>query len=148
MAFDEKRVRKAIKGKANVRGHSQDFRKRIRDGVEVDEKVVTIYVEEKVPLDALALIDRIPAEIDGVATDVEIIGKPVFMGMKDKVRPLIAGLSIGNINITAGTNGYFFERYPTSDGKQYLGSNAHVYSDTLGPTMSERRILQPGPADG
>jgi len=144
MDLNEKNIRKAIKGKAGVRAYSKKLRKRIRDGVEVDEKVIKIYVEEKLPRKALAAVDLIPSEIDGIPTDVEAIGKPVAMGTKDKIRPLIAGYSIGNIKITAGTLGWYFEK----GGKIYLGSNAHVFSDNIGPVATDRRIMQPGSADG
>ena len=147
MSLDEKKIRKIIKGKKNVTGYVKTIEKRIRGGVEVDEKVIVILVEEKVPLEALAAADLIPDEIDGIPTDIQVSEKIVAMGTKDKIIPLVAGYSIGHINITAGTLGYYFRRI--SDGKGPLpGSNKHVFSDVMGPTVLDKRIVQPGPADG
>ena len=144
--FDEKKVRRLLKGKANVRGYDKKTRKRIKDGVEVEETVIVVAVDRKLPLEALALADRIPSEIDGIATDVIEIGKVVAMGTKDKIIPLVAGYSIGNINITAGTHGWYYNKI--GETKELLGSNAHVFSDRITSTPSDRRILQPGPSDG
>ena len=147
MSFNEKKVRKIIKGKKNVRGHVKTIEKRIRDGVEVDEEVIVILVDEKVPRENLAVADLVPDEIDGIPTDVQVIGEVKAMGTKDRQIPLVAGYSIGHINITAGSLGYFFRRI--SDGKGPLvGSNKHVFSDVMGPTVLEKRIVQPGPTDG
>ena len=153
MSFNEKKVRKIIKGKKGIRGHVKTIEKRMRGGVEVDEEVIVILVDEKIPRANLAAADMIPDEIDGIPTDVQIAGEVKAMGVryltytKDKIDPLIAGYSIGHINITAGSLGYFFERI--SDGLgPLLGSNRHVFSDTLGPVALEKRILQPGPTDG
>lgn len=146
LSFNEKKVRDILKGKRNVRGYAKKTRKRIRDGVEVDEEVIVVGVEKKVPLETLALADRIPSQIDGVPTDVIEIGKVVAMGTKDEIRPLVAGYSIGNIRITAGTLGWYFRKIGTT--RELLGSNAHVFSDTITSTPGDRRVLQPGPMDG
>ena len=147
MSLNEEKIRKIIKGKKNVTGYVKTIEKRIRGGVEVDEEVIIVLVEKKVPLEALAAADLIPEEIDGIPTDIQVSEKIVAMGTKDKIRPLVAGYSIGHINITAGTLGYFFRRI--SDGKGPLpGSNKHVFSDVMGPTVLDKRIVQPGPADG
>ncbi len=147
MSFNEKKVRKIIKGKKNVRGHVKTTQKRIRGGVEVDEEVIVILVDEKVSRDTLALADMIPDEIDGIPTDVQVSGPVEAMGTKDKIRPLVAGYSIGHINITAGSLGGFFERIRDGHGP-VLGSNRHVFTDTMAGTPMEKRILQPGPTDG
>ncbi len=147
MDLNEKAIRKVIKGKKNVNGYVKTKQKRIRDGVEVDEEVIVILVEQKLAPEALAAMDLIPKEIDGIPTDVQISDKIVAMGTKDRQIPLVAGYSIGHINITAGTLGYFFRRI--SDGKGPLpGSNKHVFSDVMGPTVLDTRIVQPGPTDG
>lgn len=147
MSLNDKNIQKAIKGKKNVRGYVKTIQKRIRDGVEVDEEVIVILVDEKVPKHTLAAADLIPEEIDGIPTDVVISEKVEAAGTKEKVSPLIAGYSIGHINISAGSLGYFFERI--RDGHApLLGSNRHVFSDTLGGMTLEKRILQPGPTDG
>ena len=91
MSLNEKNIRKAIKGKKNVRGYVKTIQKRIRDGIEVDEEVIVILVDVKAPKHTLAVADLIPEEIDGIPTDV-VISEPVeAAGTKDKVSPLVAG---------------------------------------------------------
>ena len=134
MSFNEKKVRKIIKGKKNIRGHVKTTQKRIRGGVEVDEEVIVILVDEKIPRENLAVADLIPDEIDGIPTDVQVAGSVVAMGTKDRHIPLMAGYSIGHINITAGSICYAFRRI--NGGNQPLvGSNKHVFSDVMGPNV-------------
>ena len=160
MSLNEQRIQKALQGfrpglrKANVRAYSKKVRYRNRDPSE--EEVIRIYVEEKLDLDALSAADIIPDSIDGIPTDVEAIGFPVAantpdpltppLNMKSYFDPLICGCSIGNIKITAGTLGYYFTKIGGS--KVYLGSNAHVFSETIRPVALEKRIVQPGSKDG
>ncbi len=140
-----------IRGKRNVVGYSKKLRKRIRDGEEVEEEVIRIYVSRKLDPSSLSLGDLIPAEIDGVPTDVVEIGEMKALDAHPRAhvtrtRPLVAGVSIGNWAITAGTLGWFFE---DSAGRVALGSNAHVFADDpLTPSSVETRIVQPGRVDG
>ncbi len=139
-----------IRGKRNVVGYSKKLRKRIRDGKEVDEEVIRVYVTRKLDPSSLGLSDLVPAEIDGVPTDVVEIGEmkaldALPLAHVARTRPLVAGVSIGNWAITAGTLGWFFE---DSAGRVMLGSNAHVFADDpLTPGSVETRIVQPGRAD-
>jgi hypothetical protein len=139
-----------IRGKRNVVGYSKKLRKRIKDGEEVEEEVIRIYVSKKVDHSSLSLRDMIPEEIDGVPTDVVEIGEMKALDAHPqthvaRIRPLVAGVSIGNWAITAGTLGWFFE---DSVGRVVLGSNAHVFADDpLTPSSVEKRIVQPGRAD-
>ena len=64
-----------IRGKRNVVGYSKKLRKRIKDGEEVEEEVIRIYVSQKVDHSSLSLRDLIPGQIDGVPTDVVEIGE-------------------------------------------------------------------------
>lgn len=69
------------------------------------------------------------------------------MKKTDRVRPLVAGISVGHISITAGTLAIGFRK----DGKVYLTSNAHVFTDNpfLKPEQIKVKIIvQPGPYDG
>lgn len=63
-----------------------------------------------------------------------------------RVRPLMAGVSLGNANITAGTLGAF-GKY---NGEIVLISNAHVLTDKPESPYppSNPNVLQPGPIDG
>ncbi len=139
-----------IKDKKNVIGYSKKLRRRIRDGKKVDEEVIRIYVSVKRELTDLDLRDLIPKEVDGVPTDVVEIGEIKALSLHPlahvtRVRPLVAGVSIGNWAITAGTLGWFFK---DGKGREMLGSNAHVFADDpLKPSSSEKRIVQPGRYD-
>jgi len=145
------RIWEMIKDKRNVVGYSKKLRRRIKDGVEVDEEVIRVYVSRKVHASALDLKDIIPREIDGVPTDIVEIGEMTALDVNPlahaaRVRPLAAGVSIGNWAITAGTLGWFFR---DGRGREMLGSNAHVLADDpLSQSSGETRIVQPGRADG
>jgi hypothetical protein len=144
------RIWEKIRGKKNVVGYSKKLRRRIREGREVEEEVIRIYVSRKVDPSALDLKDLIPGEIDGIPTDVVEIGEIKALGLHPqahvtRVRPLVAGVSIGNWAITAGTLGWFFR---DASGREMLGSNAHVFAeDPLKSSSNEKRIVQPGRAD-
>jgi hypothetical protein len=148
MSFEE--IWEKIKEKKNVVGYSKKFRKRIKDGKKIDEEVIRIYVSKKIDPVDLDLRDLIPREIDGVSTDVIEIGEIKALDLHPlahvtRVRPLVAGVSIGNWAITAGTLGWFFK---DGRGREMLGSNAHVFAeDPLKPSSSEKRIVQPGRYD-
>lgn len=148
MPFDE--IWETIKVKKNVIGYSKKLRKRIKDGREVEEEVIRIYVSEKIDPVLLDMKNLIPKEIKGVPTDVVEIGEMKAMNLHPlahvtRVRPLVAGISIGNWAITAGTLGWFFK---DGKGREMLGSNAHVFAeDPLKPDSSEKRIVQPGRYD-
>lgn len=141
---------KKVKWRRNVQGYSKKLRSRFRDGRVVKEEVFRVYVVEKLPLSALSLVDVIPSEIEGVATDVVVIGEmvipPLMASPKaytERVRPLEAGISIGNWAITAGTLGWYFEKDTVA-----LGSNSHVFaSNPANPGSLEKRIVQPGRHD-
>ncbi len=139
-----------IRGKKNVVGYSKKLRRRIRDGREVEEEVIRIYVSKKVDAAFLDLKDLIPGEIDGIPTDVVEIGEIKALNLHPlahvtRVRPLVAGVSVGNWAITAGTLGWFFKG---ASGREMLGSNAHVFAENaLRSSSEEMRIVQPGRAD-
>lgn len=142
-----------IQGKRNVRGYSKKLRSRIKDGRTIEEEVFRVYVKEKLPLSALTIVDTIPSEIDGVSTDIIAIGEmsipPLLktspLAYTQRIRPLQAGISIGNWAITAGTLGWYFE----NNGDIALGSNAHVFTENpVNPSSFEKRIVQPGKYDG
>jgi len=138
----------------NVIGYAKQFKKRIRNGKEADEMCIRIYVTEKVEAHKLKPHERIPRIIESIPTDVVDIGElEALVEKKPKVdktktfRPLVAGISIGNEAITAGTLGWFVEHRTL----QLLASNAHVFVDDPSKDPSEvthKRILQPGPYDG
>ena len=159
----EKLVRKyypEIKRKANVIGCDLQLRKRRRKGKIVDELCFVVFVKKKVPIRQLALKDVIPATLEGIPVDVVNAGvlkappdfeiprrerKKKAIDKTGKFRPLVAGISIGHVQITAGTLGWFVEK----NGQMLLASNAHVFTpDPSLETFPEDDILQPGKYDG
>jgi len=136
----------------NVVGWSKNLAPKVVDGKVTDTWAIPVFVEKKVPEDELPKSAVIPRYIGNIPTDVVEVGRiealilmPETRTKRDVIRPLVAGISIGNWNITAGTLGWYF-----TDGEEvYLGSNAHVFCEN--PTaekQSERRIVQPGRYDG
>jgi len=122
-----------IRKKANVVGYSLKPQPRIRSGKTLPELCFRVYVSRKLPERELRATDVIPREIDGVPVDVVEVGEIRALGYTIKegkpektkrFRPVIFGVSIGHIQITAGTNGFLFT---DKKGNQYFGSNAHVF---------------------
>lgn len=138
----------------NVTGYAKTLQKRRKDDKIIDEWVIQIHVVQKVPERELRKIDILPKSIDDMPIDVVAVGPlkappegsyETQTKKTDAIDPLVAGISIGNAAITAGTLGWFMEK----NGEVFLGSNAHVLSeDPKNPTSSEKRILQPGKYDG
>ena len=137
----------------NVVGFSRELKPKIVNGKETEIESVRVYVEKKLPESELKKTDIIPKEVAGIPTDIIEVGKiealilmTVERSKTDRIRPLEAGISIGNWNITAGTLGWYFE---DNKGNIYFGSNAHVFCEN--PTkekQNEVRIVQPGRYDG
>lgn len=136
----------------NVVGWSENLAPKIVNGKVTDTWAIPIFVEKKVPEDELTKSAVIPKYIDDIPTDVIEVGRiealilmPENRTKRDMIRPLVAGISIGNYAITAGTLGWFFKK----NGEIFLGSNAHVFCEN--PTAEkqrEKRIVQPGKYDG
>lgn len=145
MRLNEIEIRKTLRKKSGVQGYSKKIKKRIRNGIEVDEDVIRVYVQEKLDISMVSVDDEVPPFINGVATDVIEIGKVEAVAIHTgECRPLVGGYSIGNKKISAGTFGWYF----TDGSETYLGSNTHVFSETLFPNSVMKAILQPGPSDG
>jgi len=139
---------KFLLDKRNVVGFSTRLHNKIVRGKETKVKAIRVYVKKKVPLSVLSLEDVIPKEIEGIPTDVLEVGTIRALTPFDptkRIRPLTAGVSIGNVKITAGTLGWFY----TKNGDRFLGSNAHVFTDDpFADQPSATEIVQPGPYDG
>jgi hypothetical protein len=148
---DLKKIYEKIKHKANVIGYSSKLQPRIRKGqVVLEEKCFRVYVSKKLPIEKLDVKDVIPKSIDGVNIDVVEIGelKALSVDKKQKFRPVIFGISIGHINVTAGTLGYLCVDI---EENKYFMSNAHVFVDDVSKSpdqVKEKTIVQPGPYDG
>jgi hypothetical protein len=110
-----------------------------------DEPSVVVSVTRKLPMAQLAAQDLVPADLDGVATDVIETGViRAFQGHRGRWRPTVPpGVSIGHTDITAGTFGCLVRR-----GEQrFILSNNHVLANSNAGQPGDA-VLQPGRADG
>lgn len=129
-----------------------------------DIAVLTVYVTEKKKLADLAKASTVPAEINGVPTDVVEVGEIRSLAFDSHVRPALPGYSIGHYNITAGTFGALVRDVrrccehdhghgcgcggrKDREGDILILSNNHVLAD-VNKAKPGDKILQPGPFDG
>ncbi|WP_456443165.1 trypsin-like serine protease [Caldithrix abyssi] len=114
------------------------------NGKKTGELAVICSVDTKVSKKFLTQNDLIPQTINGLPTDVVPSG--IFYAQFDhtaRYRPAPGGVSIGHINITAGTLGCLVQR----NGEVYILSNNHVLANSNQAEIGDP-ILQPGPYDG
>ncbi len=118
---------------------------KVREGVQTRELSLVVSVTHKVHPSALMPEDLIPAQVEGVPTDVVELGVlRAFQGPRDRWRPVVPpGVSIGHVHITAGTFGCLVRR----GSELFILSNNHVLADVNKGNPGDP-ILQPGPADG
>ena len=115
-------------------------------GVKTDRLALVVMVSKKVAAEELREGDVIPAEIEGVTTDVIEVGEIVALqASTDRWRPAPGGVSIGHFKITAGTLGALVRDAETDE--ILILSNNHVMANSNGAVQGDP-ILQPGPADG
>jgi len=114
------------------------------EGVITDEPCVVVSVAKKVPLAQLTEADIVPKVVDDVKTDVLETGLiTAWQAPTQKWRPAPGGVSIGHIDITAGTLGCLVLK----NGELFILSNNHVLANTnLGKKGDP--IIQPGKYDG
>jgi len=104
---------------------------------------VVCSVSQKVPLVALGERERVPAQVDGVPTDVVSTGVIRAFANTGRLRPAPGGSSIGHRDITAGTLGCVVKQ----GGQLMILSNNHVLANSNAASVGDP-ILQPGPYDG
>lgn len=78
---------------------------KVKAGKPTKEWAVIVLVEEKRRKSDVGKSDLVPAELDGVPTDVVEVGKIEALVFNTKTRPALPGFSIGHQAITAGTFG-------------------------------------------
>jgi hypothetical protein len=110
-----------------------------------DELSVVVSVAHKLPTAQLAESDMVPRIVDGVKTDVIETGVfRALQGYRDRWRPVIPpGVSLGHINVTAGTFGCLVRR----GNELFILSNNHVLANVNQGQVGDP-ILQPGRYDG
>src|SRR5262245_59441993 len=138
----------ALMLRPNVVGVGPAFK--VVRGKPTPKLALAVFVEEKVPKSKLSKDDLIPAEIDGVRTDVVETGPIDALAFTAKKRPAVPAFSIGHHAITAGTFGCLvrdLRRRDGAAGDDYLIlSNNHVLADVNKGKPGDA-ILQPGPFD-
>src|SRR5256712_478603 len=120
-------------------------------GRETDERCIVVFVEAKRPEAELRRWDVVPKAFGGVRTDIVETGRfhalemaqAVDVGRTKRIRPAPGGVSIGHVQITAGTLGVLARR----NGRPVILSNNHVLANQNAGRVSDP-ILQPGPAAG
>src|SRR5437879_7440287 len=139
----------AIFARANVVGVAIG-NKSIR-GRETDERCIVVFVEAKRPEAELRRWDVVPKAFAAVRTDIVETGRfhalemaqAVDVGRTKGIRPAPGGVSIGHVQITAGTLGVLARR----KARPSILSNNHVLANQNAGRVGDP-ILQPGPADG
>lgn len=146
----------------NVKGYAKTLQKRHRKKEILEELCLQIHVSKKVPEKRLGKLDILPKVLEGIPIDVIYTGPHIIplppkprnfvadISKTEKVRPLVAGISIGNKAITAGTLGDFMEKTKSPDKNQtFVASNGHVIADNpMAEVSLEKDIVQPGVYDG
>jgi len=151
--------------KSNVVGVASGHK--ITKGVDTGKPCVTVFVSQKLLPEELRMDDKIAPEIAGYKTDVIETGE-IFAGpeltsdeevsikeelgievLKQRVRPVMGGFSVGHPRITAGTIATCVYRgsVPGIPGKYYILSNNHVLANSNNARIGDP-ILQPGSYDG
>jgi hypothetical protein len=158
----QKTHERALLARENVVGVAAGMK--VKKGTPTGDAAVTILVEQKVPKSRLSADALVPAELDGVPTDVIESGPLRPLLFNAKVRPALPGYSIGHHDITAGTFGCLVRDIrrccckhehhcgchgsrEECGGDYVILSNNHVLANSNLASVGDL-ILQPGPFDG
>ncbi len=117
-----------------------------------DRLCIRVYVRDKEPIDELAPEHRIPAEISGVPTDVNVVPLLEFQADNGRYRPIKGGIQISNGRVAtdppattpaviAGTLGCV--AIDNTDKDEVFLTNAHVL--TAHGAANGDAIFQPAP---
>lgn len=126
-------------------------------GLRAGPLAVRVYVTRKLPLSELAAAAQIPAQVDGIVTDVVeapmavfAMGTPPCSALRQAThRPVVAGVSTGTSQGPPGTIGCFCRSVDPLDSPldRFALSCRHIYAP--GPTVPVgARLLQPAAGDG
>lgn len=140
----KEQYQKELMGKPNVVAVGVGYK--IVGGETTDTPCVMVFVRRKVAAESLSSEQMVPAQIEGVATDVVESGAIyAHQSTTDKYRPAPGGVSIGHYQVTAGTLGVVAR--DKSSGERLILSNNHVLANSNSADVGDP-ILQPGSADG
>ena len=137
-----KEARAELMQKPNVIATGVGYR--ITNGTVTDELALICSVDTKASKQSLLESEMVPRMIQGIPTDVHASGMIYALAdPKGRFRPAPGGVSIGHINITAGTLGCLVQK----NNQKYILSNNHVLANSNDASIGDP-ILQPGPTDG
>lgn len=144
--------------RAETTVHAVGVGRRMVNGKRTGEMAVQLFVRRKLPKNAVPATMRIPEEIDGIPTDIIQSPRAYFanttadpsieVGGRSRHRPIPGGVSIGHLDITAGTVSCFCRSTRADDPERVcLLSNNHILANTNRGRPGDR-LRQPGPRDG
>ena len=118
-----------------------------------DQLAIRVYVDEKKPSGELRPTERVPADVEGVPTDVNVVETYDFTADNARYRPIKGGIRITNrivdlndtgmgTTIHRGTLGCIATY--DADGSPVLLSNWHVLTGNTG--RKGDRVFQPPPS--
>ncbi|HMP78385.1 MAG TPA: hypothetical protein PKD54_02925, partial [Pirellulaceae bacterium] len=129
--------------------------KKQTSGKQLDELAITVFVNRKMALRRLPIANRIPKVLripddrasGGVLEFITDVQEARFASLEytERMRPAKSGISIGHVDITAGTLGGLFKDKVT--GEVVILSNNHVLANSNHAAIGDA-ILQPGAHDG
>ena len=147
--------------------HAIGVGRKVIDGNITDIPAIRIYVAQKLAATLLSPSALLPTSVNGIPTDV-IEAPPAMITVADAVlpavvrtvvsctddrkkrqRPVVAGISTGHFNVTAGTIGYFCRSTRKGDDPNqiYVLSNNHVFAN-VNQAHPGDDLYQQGRADG
>jgi hypothetical protein len=137
-----KTAREDLLGRRNVVATGIGYK--VTAGKQTDTLSIICSVTEKLAPAMVSAQDMVPGRIGGVVTDVIQTGPiKALQSPIEKHRPAPGGVSIGHVDITAGTLGCLVKK----GGQTYILSNNHVLANSNAAAVGDA-ILQPGPHDG
>lgn len=140
----KERHKESILAKPNVLGVGTGYK--TRNGKQLGDLCVIAMVSQKIPQAGLDPSALVPAEVDGISTDVIQVGfLRAQQERNDRWRPALGGVSLGHYKITAGTLGVVVRDRTT--GTRLILSNNHVLANNNQGQQGDP-ILQPGAVDG
>ncbi len=135
-------VKKELLKKSNVVATGVGYK--TTGGKKTDELCIVCSTDIKQPKSSLSAQDLVPAQIQGVSTDVLRTGLfRILQDPTERFRPAPGGVSVGHKDITAGTLGCLVKK----NDKLFILSNNHVMANSNAANIGDA-ILQPGPFDG